>query len=151
MGDEANPGKILRNIMFLFPSIALLQPSPSGADIWLSLSCHVPAAAQKRDETLLQWQCLGHLAMLEAALHPNLMSLHCLAACPTSNTLRSLLLTFIRQKALLLLLSRPRDLHSSPFTPSSSPVPLQPPHPHFLMPLGTRYSYQCTALQSKAF
>lgn len=31
MGAEANPGKVLRKIMFLFPSIALPQPFPSGA------------------------------------------------------------------------------------------------------------------------
>lgn len=151
MGAEANPGKVLRKIMFLFPSIALSQPFPSGADIWLSLPCRVPTAAQKRDEALLQEQYLGHQAVLEAGLHPNLFFLRCPTACPTSNTLCSLLLPWVWQKALLLF-SRPRDLHSAPLMPSSSPMPTPvPSHPHFFMPLGILCSYQCTTLQSKAF
>ena len=151
MGAEANPGKVLRKIMFLSPSIALPQPFPSGVDNCLSLSCRVPTAAQKRDETLLQGQYLGHRAVLEAGLHPDLVSLHCLAACQTSNTLHCLLLPLVWQKALLLL-SRPRDLHSSPLKPSSSPTPAPASsHPHFLILLGILYSCQRTALQSKAF
>jgi len=149
MGAEANPGKVWGKMMFLFPSIALPQPFSSGADICLSISRHVPTAAQKRDETLLQGQCLGHQAALEADLHPNLMSLCCPAACQTSSTLHSLLLSLIWQKSHF---SRPRDPHFSPLTPSSSPVPTPASsHPHFVMPLGIHYSYQCTALQSKAF
>lgn len=119
MGAEANPGKVLSKIMFLFPSIALPQPFPPRADSWLSLSRHVPTAAQKRDETLLHGQYWGDQAVLEADLHSNLMSLCCPGAHQTSSTLYSLLLPIAGQKPFLLF--RPRDPHSSPPTPYSSP------------------------------
>lgn len=77
MGAEANPGKVLREVMFLSPSIALAKPFPSGADICLSLSYRYPPPLKKWYENLLQEQYLGHQAVLEAGPHPNLVSLHC--------------------------------------------------------------------------
>lgn len=71
--------------------------------------------------------------MLKTGLHPHLVSLHCPAACQTSNTLFPAAATFIWQKGLLPL-SRPRDLHCSLPMPSSSPYPPQACHTLFLMP-----------------
>lgn len=134
-------------ILFLSPPIGLPQPSPWEADI----CCPYAPAAEKRDETSLQGQYLGHEAVLEAGLHPHLVSLHCPAPCQTSNTL------FPAAAAPHLAERSPSPLQTQRSALFPSYTLQQPPtHPRlitfsFLDALGTHYTHQSTAGQCEAF